>query len=65
MVECLRRNHDAMLVKYENYRDRNATIETQNRHLDKVYATTRAENEELQSELYQEKRLCEELRQAK
>jgi hypothetical protein len=47
MVECLRRNHDAMLVKYENYRDRNATIETQNRRLDKLYATTRAENEEL------------------
>jgi hypothetical protein len=38
MVEVLRRNHDAMMLKYETYRQRNEELEAEIFEKKKIYS---------------------------
>jgi hypothetical protein len=47
MVEVLRRNHDAMMLKYETYRQRNDELEGEVFDKKKLHSSIRAENDNL------------------
>ena len=64
MVDLLKRNHDAMMHKYETYRQRNETLESENIDKGKLYHQMKSENEHLSNDLYHAKRAAEEFRQS-
>ena len=63
MVQLLRRNHDAMIEKYELYRARNETLEKGMLDKEQLYIKIRSENEQLADQLYGFKRIAEDCKQ--
>jgi chromosome segregation ATPase len=63
MVEVLRRNHDAMMLKYETYRQRNEELEADVFEKKKTYSQIKSANDSLQAEVYDHRRTATDLSQ--
>ena len=63
MVEVLRRNHDAMMLKYETYRQRNEELEAEIFEKKKIYSQIKSANDSLQTEVYEHRRNATDLSQ--
>ena len=63
MVDLLKRNHDTMLQKYEQYRQRNEVLEKSTLDKEALYLKIKTENDHLVDQLYGHKRISEDYKQ--
>jgi len=63
MVNPLKRNHDTMLQKYEQYRQRNEVLEKATLDKEALYLKIKTENDLLVDQLYGHKRVAEDYKQ--